>query len=291
MKTTKRRVLVVGASGKMGSKIVREIVALGTATVRVTHREGSNPEQVAKLRAAGAELIKADLSDEASLARACAGIEVIVSSVLGPRDTIVDGQTRLLRAAEKAGVTRMIPSDYSLDFFKTTEGGNRNLDLRREFNRVLDASSVRAARPSCGASGLLDKRWRPTRRLNQGLGRRDHLRFHEQRRPRSTSRLWRRRARAEGASRGLLSPRKPALASRSFGASRKIEQAGTLRDLEQTIDKLRQPMKRRRMSFRSGSNSSTPATWRVVAASSPLDNDRYPSVRPQTVRDLRTHSA
>ena len=64
---------------------------------------------------------------------------------------IVDGQTRLLRTAEMAGVARMIPSDYALDFFKTEEGKNRNLDLRRELDRVLDASSVCGTSVLCGA--------------------------------------------------------------------------------------------------------------------------------------------
>ncbi len=147
---TSKRALVVGASGRMGTKIVHELRALGAA-VRVTHRAGSNPEQVAALRASGAELVTADLADEASLLRACEGIDVVVSSVQGLRDVIVDGQTRLLRAAEKARVPRIIPSDYSLDFFKTADGGNRNLDLRREFNRALDASTVRGTSVLCGA--------------------------------------------------------------------------------------------------------------------------------------------
>jgi uncharacterized protein YbjT (DUF2867 family) len=143
-------VLVVGASGNLGSKIVRELAALG-ANVRVTHGETSKPEQIAKLRETGAELVKADLSDSASLELACKGIDIVVSAVQGLRDTIVDGQTRLLRAAEKTGVTRMMPSDYSLDFFKTADGGNRNLDLRRELNHVLDASKVRGTSLLCGA--------------------------------------------------------------------------------------------------------------------------------------------
>ncbi|MCX5745816.1 MAG: NmrA family NAD(P)-binding protein [Proteobacteria bacterium] len=143
-------VLVVGASGRMGSKIVHELLALG-ATVRVTHRASSNADQVARLAAAGAELVIADLADEPSLARACKGIDVVVSSVQGLRETIVDGQLRLLRAAEEGGVARMLPSDYALDFFKTQEGGNRNLDLRREFNHALDASRVRGTSLLCGA--------------------------------------------------------------------------------------------------------------------------------------------
>jgi nucleoside-diphosphate-sugar epimerase len=150
MATTKDRVLVVGASGNLGSKIARELLALG-AGVRVTHRAGSKSDRISALVAGGAEAIEADLGDAASLARACDGIAVVVSAVQGLRDVIVDGQTRLLRAAEQAGVRRMIPSDYALDFFKTVPDHNRNLDLRREFDGVLDGSRVRGTSVLCGA--------------------------------------------------------------------------------------------------------------------------------------------
>jgi uncharacterized protein YbjT (DUF2867 family) len=150
MATKPGRVLVVGASGRMGSKIAGELLARGAA-IRITHRAGSKAEAIAKLGAAGAELAEADLADAASLARACEGVDVVVSAVQGLRDVIVDGQTRLLRAAEAAGVGRMIPSDYSVDFFKTPEGKNRNLDLRRELDRILDASRVRGTSVLCGA--------------------------------------------------------------------------------------------------------------------------------------------
>src|SRR5262249_14591009 len=130
-------------------KIVRALVAAG-ARVRGTVRPSAKPESVDALRALGAEVAMADLSDEAALAHACAGIDVVVSALQGPRDVIVDGQSRLLRAAHKAGVKRMIPSDYGLDFFKTPVGGNRNYDLRREFNRVLDASPLRGTSVLCG---------------------------------------------------------------------------------------------------------------------------------------------
>lgn len=148
--TDRSRVLVVGASGRLGAKIVHELAALG-ASVRVSHRDSSKAEQVARLRATGAELVSADLADEASLLRACDGVDVVVSSVQGLSDVIILGQTRLLRAAEKAGVVRMIPSDYSVDFFKTSEGHNRNLDLRRTFNLALDGSSLRGTSILCGA--------------------------------------------------------------------------------------------------------------------------------------------
>jgi uncharacterized protein YbjT (DUF2867 family) len=140
-------VLVVGASGQLGRKIVRELVGARRADVRVTHREGTKSDALEALREMGGELVAADLADPASLARACHGVNVIVSAVQGLREVIVDGQTRLLRAAEQAGVARMIPSDYALDFFKTDEGKNRNLDLRREFDR-RPGRSPRSSRSS-----------------------------------------------------------------------------------------------------------------------------------------------
>lgn len=150
MVDTKARVLVVGGSGRLGTKIVHALLARRPALVRVSCRDAAKASSVS-LAQAGAEIVVADLRDAASLERACDGIDVVVSAVQGLRDVIVDGQTRLLRAAEKQGVRRMIPSDYALDFFKTAEGGNRNLDLRRAFNRILDQASVRGTSVLCGA--------------------------------------------------------------------------------------------------------------------------------------------
>jgi len=142
-------ILVLGATGQLGGKVVRELVAR-SARVRGVYRSGGRggPDAV---RALGAEPVAADLGDEGSLRAACEGIDVVVSCVQGLGDVIVDGQTRALRAAEAAGVRRMIPSDYAIDFFKTPEGGNRNLDLRRTFNHVLDGSRVRGSSLLCGA--------------------------------------------------------------------------------------------------------------------------------------------
>jgi len=66
----------------------------------------------------------------------------VVSALQGLRDVILDAQTVLLDAAVKAGVPRFIPSDYSIDFTKLPSGENRNLDLRREFHKRLERTSI-----------------------------------------------------------------------------------------------------------------------------------------------------
>jgi hypothetical protein len=46
--------------------------------------------------------------------------------------------------AVAAGVPRFIPSDYSLDYTRTRQGDNRNMDLRRAFMEWVDRASIRA---------------------------------------------------------------------------------------------------------------------------------------------------
>jgi uncharacterized protein YbjT (DUF2867 family) len=294
MTTTKARILVAGASGNLGSKIVRELVALDAATVRVTHRERSKPEAVARLRATGAELVTADLSDEASLARACDGIDVVVSAVQGLREAVVDGQTRLLRAAEKAGVGRMIPSDYSVDFFKTIPGQNRNLDLRREFNGVLDASSVRGTSVLGGAFmdllafGMIGpdaktgiyKVWGDENQPYDFTSTDDLAKYI------AAAALDPSAGRVVRVAGDSLSPRElGAIFAEVRGTPVTIEHAGSLGDLDRIVDRLR--------AADEAPNNPFPVWQQLQYARdmasgrgklSPLDNDRYPSIRPTPVR-------
>jgi hypothetical protein len=85
-----------------------------------------------------------DLRSASEVIPACMGMSCVVSALQGLRDVIVDAQTVLLDAAIKADVPRFIPSDYSIDFTKFPAGENRNLDLRREFHKRLDETSISA---------------------------------------------------------------------------------------------------------------------------------------------------
>lgn len=136
-------VLLAGATGNLGHRIARALRERG-ARVRALARPGTGDDRIAPLRTLGAEPIEVDLGDEAALARAAEGADCLVSTLQGLRPVIVDTQARLLDAAVAAGVPRFIPSDFSLDFFRTEPGSNRNLDLRREFDERLDRAPIRA---------------------------------------------------------------------------------------------------------------------------------------------------
>jgi len=73
-------VLVAGSTGVLGFEICRRLRERGQS-VRALTRASSAPERVGALRALGCELVTGDLKDRGSLDRACAGADVIISTV------------------------------------------------------------------------------------------------------------------------------------------------------------------------------------------------------------------
>ncbi len=92
----------------------------------------------------GAEVVAVDMTSEQAIATACTGATCVVSALAGLQDVVIDAQKILLNGAILAGVPRFIPSDYSLDFTKFTDGENRNLDIRRNFHKYLDSTPIAA---------------------------------------------------------------------------------------------------------------------------------------------------
>ncbi|MCZ2821069.1 NmrA family NAD(P)-binding protein [Modestobacter sp. VKM Ac-2977] len=143
-------VLLAGASGDLGARTIRALVARG-ADVRALVRTGAGPEKTARLAGLGATVVEADHDDPADLRRVSEGADVVLSTLNGLRDVMVGVQTRLLEAAVAAGVPRFIPSDFSADYRRVAPGSNRNFELRRDFARVLDRAPIRATSVLNGA--------------------------------------------------------------------------------------------------------------------------------------------
>jgi uncharacterized protein YbjT (DUF2867 family) len=120
--------LIVGASGKLGSAVARKLLAKGER-VRAVSRM---PARIESLRQLGAETAVGDLTDQASLRRACEGVTKVFAaahSFLGTgRNAMrrVDdaGNRGLIDAARAAGVRHFVftsacfgPND-PVDFFR-----------------------------------------------------------------------------------------------------------------------------------------------------------------------------
>lgn len=102
-----RKVLVVGATGFLGGKILRQLERYDGVALRAMSRRG------APVRAgATVEWVRGDMMDPASLDAALAGVDVVVSSANGyMKETIeadFQGNKNLIEAASRAGVKRFV---------------------------------------------------------------------------------------------------------------------------------------------------------------------------------------
>ncbi len=136
----KHVIAVAGATGNLGQRIVRALVARD-ARVHALVRDHADGEALDALRSAGATVVV--MSGATVTPRDVDGAACIVSALAGLRTEIVDAQSALLDAAVQAGVPRLIPSDFSADFTRLAPGENRNFDLRRDFHARLDVAAIR----------------------------------------------------------------------------------------------------------------------------------------------------
>src|SRR5579863_1998216 len=105
-------ILIVGASGRLGSVVTKLLLAQGKS-VRVMSRD---PRKLAHLQKIGAEVVTGDLRDPASLLSACQGVEQVVAAahaLVGKGDnnphTVDDaGNRHLIDAARAAGIKHFV---------------------------------------------------------------------------------------------------------------------------------------------------------------------------------------
>lgn len=117
-------ILVVGATGRLGGLVTQRLLQ-GGWPVRILVRDSSPAETLARrglatdpaaLIAAGAQPVYGDLKDPDSLADACRGVEVVIttanSATRGGEDTVEtvdrEGNRHLIDAARTAGVQHFI---------------------------------------------------------------------------------------------------------------------------------------------------------------------------------------
>lgn len=108
--STTGEILVTGATGFIGSEVLRALLARGAA-VRVLAR-GAVPEWIAR---SGARIHRGDLTDAAGLAGACTGVATLVhaaSRIGGTEEECAEvndrGTARLLAEARRAGTSRIV---------------------------------------------------------------------------------------------------------------------------------------------------------------------------------------
>jgi nucleoside-diphosphate-sugar epimerase len=150
--TTVIDVFVAGATGNLGRRIVAGLSREQARVRALVRPESGSAEGARALADQGVEIVEGTVATPVDqLARAMDGAEVVISAVQGGQDVIVEGQVQLLRAAETAGVPRLIPSDFAVDLFRLDTGDNVFLDHRRQAHEVFAGSHVRLTSVLCGA--------------------------------------------------------------------------------------------------------------------------------------------
>ena len=98
-------VLVTGAGGFIGGRVVEVLHRLGDRSVRAGVRRWASAARIGRLPV---EIVQCDVMDPASLDRALIGISAVVHCAVGDRDVTVGGTLKLLEAAERADVDRVV---------------------------------------------------------------------------------------------------------------------------------------------------------------------------------------
>jgi len=131
-------VLVTGASGLVGHRLVRHLLARGETKVKGLVRDTSRGERVLRDLAGGAiPLISADITDPSSLEGCFDGVELVFHAAGMPEQWQPDptvfhrvnaeGTENVLREATKAGVDRVVYTS-TMDIFAAPVGGTLRED-------------------------------------------------------------------------------------------------------------------------------------------------------------------
>lgn len=107
----RRTVLVVGATGFLGAKILRHLERDDSCALRAMSRRGRPAGEIAR-ESPPTEWVRGDMMDSASLDAALKGVDVVVSSANGYMKETIDadfqGNKNLIEAAARAGVKRFV---------------------------------------------------------------------------------------------------------------------------------------------------------------------------------------
>lgn len=146
-------ILVVGATGTLGGRITRRLLAQGK-DVQILVRENSPSAELAQmgmatsaesLVAAGAEQVTGDLTDRASLDAACAGVEAVITTATtnkrggDPEAVDLQGTRSLIDAARDAGVSHVI---YTSAYGAAAGHDNPTLHIKGTCEEALVASGL-----------------------------------------------------------------------------------------------------------------------------------------------------
>jgi uncharacterized protein YbjT (DUF2867 family) len=87
-----RKIIVVaGATGNLGSKIVKSLLAKDVE-VRAIVRLETDDKKIKDLEQKGVKVFQVDTSNQSEISKHCIGAHCLVSALAGLRETVIDAQ-------------------------------------------------------------------------------------------------------------------------------------------------------------------------------------------------------
>jgi uncharacterized protein YbjT (DUF2867 family) len=138
-------IAVFGASGQTGRRVVERLARQGADVCAIGRRAGG-ADSVPGVRSAVADLTRSTVDE---LTRLLAGVDAVVFAAAGdPVRVDRDGALRVIKAAERAGVTRFVlisgmgvgrtrPSEFSGGFWDTYFGAKEAAERGLRASRLL----------------------------------------------------------------------------------------------------------------------------------------------------------
>ncbi|MBF8983854.1 NmrA family NAD(P)-binding protein [Lutibacter sp. B2] len=121
------RVAVIGGTGQLGYPLTEELLKLGAEVLVVSRkRHDGNKDKLNALKAQGAELEFCGAYDDVeNLTEILEGIDVVVVTIQPNVDIV---ETKILEAAQRAGVKRFVPCEFGLNTLDIDYGNEGSMD-------------------------------------------------------------------------------------------------------------------------------------------------------------------
>lgn len=113
-----RRVMVTGAGGFIGGRVVEIMHLLDGWSPRAGLRVWSNGARVGRMPI---ELVQCDIMEPKQVQAAIEGVDAVVHCAVGPREVIVEGTRNLLEASRAKGLSRFVHLS-TVDVYGETTG-------------------------------------------------------------------------------------------------------------------------------------------------------------------------
>ena len=107
-----RKIIVVaGATGNLGCKIVKALLALDVEVQAIVRLE-THLKKIKDLEQKRVKVFQVDTNNTSDISKHCENAHCLVSALAGLEETVIVTQKIFLDAAIEAKVQRFIPSDY-----------------------------------------------------------------------------------------------------------------------------------------------------------------------------------